>query len=76
MGIWSYLIHTNEVAEVSHENEGFSTTKFVMVVGIISLLLFGIGYVLRPVSEIVDELHDSDGSDSDNSDSDSDIEKI
>ncbi len=65
MGIWSYLIHTNEVAEVSHENEGFSTTKFVMVVGSISLLLFGIGYALRPVSEIVDELHDSD-SDSDN----------
>lgn len=43
--------------------------KLTMVIGSISAVFFGIGYALRPVAEIVDELHDSDSdSDSDSTD--------
>ena len=66
MGWLSYLVP--DYHQETHE--GFSTTKFVFVSLGISLVLFGVGYALRPISDIVDELHDSDSdSSSDSSDS-------
>ena len=50
-------------------NSSFSTFKFVAIAGSVSLILFGTGYALyglgsalRPISDIVEELHDSDSS--------------
>lgn len=69
MGWLSYF--TPDYQQETHDN-GFSTTKFVFVSLGISMVLFGVGYALRPISDIVDELHDSDSSDSSDSDSTSD----
>ena len=41
---------------------GFTVTKFVLVIGSLSLLFIAVGYVLKPVSKIVNELHDSSDS--------------
>lgn len=53
---------------------GFTAFKFVAVTTSIAFLLFGAGYMfsgigraLKPVSDIVDELHDDTSSDSDES---------
>jgi len=73
MGLWNYLvgkvIARPEVVEPAVN--GFNTLKIVSVSGSVALVLFGLGYafygmgqVMKPVSEIIDELHDSD-SDSD-----------
>lgn len=35
------------------------STKIIAGVVAAGILLFGLGYALRPVAEIVDELHDS-----------------
>ena len=71
MGWLSYFTPSYEI----YNNEGFSTTKFVFVSLGISLVLFGVGYALRPISDIVDELYDSDSdSTSDSSESDNDSE--
>ena len=50
-------------------SSGFTTLKFVAIAGSISLILFGLGYMfhglgssLKPISDIVEELHDSDKS--------------
>lgn len=50
------LITSNDIVE---KEDGFSVTKFVLITCSISLLLFSLGYVLKPVSEIVVELNDS-----------------
>ncbi len=46
----------SENLEVSQEKSCYKPIIFICT---ISLLIFSIGYVLRPVSKIVDELHDS-----------------
>ena len=65
-----FLGRTLENNHPEHTN-GFSTFKFVAIAGSISLLLFGTGYALyglgsalRPISDIVDEFHDSNSTDS------------
>ncbi len=84
MGIVGYigekLFHRTIETETT---SGFTTFKFVAIAGSISLILFGLGYLfrglgssLKPISDIVDELHDSDKSDrSENPNHKSGIEK-
>ena len=58
-------------AKAEPTDNGFTVTKFILVAGSIALMLFGSGYALRglgsvmePFSDIVDELHDSSDTDS------------
>ena len=62
--------------ELDTPSSGFTVTKFVVVSGSIALVLFGMGYtlyglgsVIKPAGEIIDEFHDSDSSDSSDSES-------
>lgn len=71
MGLWSYLaskiISEPKVTETMVS--GFSTAKFAVVSGSLAVVLFGVGYafygmgsVVKPVTDIVDDFHDSKGS--------------
>ena len=74
----NYIIYNlllSKTPESGRISNGFNTTKFVCITGGISLVLFSLGYVIyglgsvmEPISDIIDELHDSES----NSDSDSD----
>ena len=37
----------------------FSPPKYLLILAGTAAILYGIGYVLRPAAEIIDELHDS-----------------
>ena len=84
MGIVGYigekLFHRTIETETT---SGFTTFKFVAIAGSISLILFGLGYLfrglgssLKPISDIVDELHDSDKSDNSDKSKRSDQKEI
>jgi len=89
MGILSYVldkfVSQSDVLDKSvNSGSGITVTKFVFVTGSIALVLFGMGYalyglgsVVKPVSDIVEEICDSD-SDSENIDNieDSDSDNI
>ena len=79
MGILNYvvgkLISSNKVINTPYL--GFTTNKFILVAGSVSLILFGIGYslyglgsVIKPVCDIIDDFHDSDNKSSDSNSSD------
>lgn len=55
--MWTSILGKLVSAEVKPTK---STYKPILLLCSISLLMFSIGYLLRPVSEMVDEFHDSD----------------
>jgi hypothetical protein len=68
MGIISYIGEKMFYKSVE-STSGFSTTKFILIAGGISLIMFGAGYMftglgsaITPISNIIDELHDSEDS--------------
>ena len=86
MTIWSYVLDTL----ISHRDSinasvlsEITTAKIVFIAGSVSLLFFGIGYMLyglgsvaKPISDIIDELHDSNDSSSGSSTSDDNNDNI
>lgn len=69
--MFSWLVRNKlESTEYNSDKYNGKYGKTVIIILSVSLLLFGAGYFLRPVADIVDELYDSNESDdSDSSDS-------
>ena len=73
MGILSFvvdkLVSNSPTSEIPTGR--FTVTKFVFITGSVALILFGLEYTLHglgsvmdPISDIIDELHDSDETES------------
>ena len=71
--MWNYIVSkiTSQSQVVEPVTDGISTVRIVSISGSIALVLFGLGYafygmgqVVQPISEIIDELYDSNDSDS------------